>query len=188
MASAGLPVFRSDLQARLLFHLLTSGESASVSDLARTTGAPVPTVHREVTRLAASGLLVADRAGRTILYRPDETNPAVRPLRQLVLITHGPIELLRDALRDVPGVEIAKIFGSWAARFAGEAGRSPGDIDLLVVGDVDRRALYAALSELESEVERPINPTILSSRRWVESDDPFVNEIRRRPTLDIVGT
>lgn len=186
-APAVLPIFRSDLQARLLLHLLTSDRGDSASDLARTTGAPVPTVHREVTRLAAAGLLRSEHRGRTILYRADEDNPAVAPLRQLVLISHGPVELLRAALADVPGVVVAKVFGSWAARASGEPGPSPGDVDLLVVGPVDRRRLFAELAELEARVGRPINPTVLSEDRWARSDDPLVDEIRSRPTIDIVG-
>jgi predicted nucleotidyltransferase len=36
------------------------------------------------------------------------------------------------------GIEAAAIFGSWAARAAGEAGPSPVDVDLLVIGRPDR--------------------------------------------------
>lgn len=186
-APAVLPIYRSDLQARLLLHLLTSDRGDSASDLARITGAPAPTVHREVTRLAAAGLLRSEQRGRTILYRADEENPAVAPLRQLVLISHGPVELLRTALADVPGVVVAKVFGSWAARAAGEPGPSPGDVDLLVVGAVDRRRLFAELADLEVRVGRPINPTVLSEERWARSQDPLVDEVRSRPTIDIVG-
>ncbi|WP_203669092.1 MarR family transcriptional regulator [Cellulomonas pakistanensis] len=186
-APAVLPIFRSDLQARLLLHLLTSDHGDSASDLARATGAPVPTVHREVTRLAAAGLLRSEHRGRTILYRADEENPATVPLRQLVLISHGPVELLRQTLADVPGIIVAKVFGSWAARASGEPGPSPGDVDLLVVGPVDRRALFATLSDLEPRVGRPINPTVIGEDRWARSDDPLVDEIRSRPTIDIVG-
>lgn len=186
-APALLPIFRSDLQARLLLHLLTSDRGDSASDLARATGAPVPTVHREVTRLAAAGLLRSEHRGRTILYRADEENPAVAPLRQLVLISHGPVELLRASLPAVPGIVVAKVFGSWAARAAGEPGPSPGDVDLLVVGPVDRHRLFAELAELEARVGRPVNPTVLSEERWARSEDPLVDEIRRRPTIEIVG-
>ena len=186
-APGQLPIYRSELQARLLLLLLTSDRGDSASDLARATGAPVPTVHREVTRLAAAGLLRSEHRGRTILYRADEDNPAVVPLRQLVLISHGPVELLRRALADVPGIVVAKVFGSWAARAAGEPGASPGDVDLLVVGPVDRRALFDALADLEPRVARAINPTVLSEDRWARSEDPLVDEIRSRPTIDIVG-
>ncbi len=186
-APAALPIFRSDLQARLLLLLLTSDRGDSASDLARATGAPAATVHREVTRLAAAGLLQSERRGRTILYQADERNPAVAPLRQLVLISHGPVELLRAELAEVPGIVIAKVFGSWAARAAGEPGPSPGDVDLLVVGPVERRRLFAVLADLEDRIGRPINPTVLGEDRWRRSEDPLVDEIRGRPTIDIVG-
>ena len=44
------------------------------------------------------------------------------PLRQLVTIALGPAAVLARGLADVPGIEAAFVFGSWARRALGEAG------------------------------------------------------------------
>ncbi len=124
-APALAPIFRSDLQARLLLHLLTGDTTVAAADLARALDAPEPTVSREVRRLLDAGLLRGERVGRATLLHPAEDNPAVAPLRQLLVITYGPGRLVEQALDDVARVEQAYLNGSWAARYLGErcAGR-----------------------------------------------------------------
>jgi hypothetical protein len=41
--------------------------------------------------------------------------------------------LQAEELEGVEGIEKAYLFGSWAARYAGEAGRAPADLDVLVI-------------------------------------------------------
>lgn len=53
---------------------------------------------------------------------------------------YGPPARIRAALATIPGVQRAAIFGSWAERWQGTPGSVPGDIDVLVVGDVDHDA------------------------------------------------
>lgn len=63
-APALIPIFRSDLQGRLLLRVLTDEEPHTASELARFLDAPEPTVHREASRLADAGLLLRARVGR----------------------------------------------------------------------------------------------------------------------------
>lgn len=47
--------------------------------------------------------------------------------------------VLAEALGRLPGITAAYVYGSWAARYEGQAGQRPvGDIDLLILGDPDR--------------------------------------------------
>jgi hypothetical protein len=43
----------------------------------------------------------------------------------LLALIHGPTALLGHLLADLPGVEQASVYGSWAARYLGEAGPIP---------------------------------------------------------------
>lgn len=51
-------------------------------------------------------------------------------------MTYGPRPVLTDPFADIEGVE-AFIFGSWVARYTGEPGPAPADVDVLVVGAAD---------------------------------------------------
>src|SRR5450756_897883 len=68
-AQALIPIFRSDLQARLLLRVHTDEEPHTASELARLLDAPEPTVHREASRLADAGLLLRARVGRSYYSR-----------------------------------------------------------------------------------------------------------------------
>jgi hypothetical protein len=49
--------------------------------------------------------------------------------------------VLAEELGGVEGIDSAYLFGSWAARYAGEAGRPPADLDVPVIGATDRDEL-----------------------------------------------
>lgn len=182
-APALAPIFRSALQARLLLRVLTSEEPTTAADLARALDAPEPTVSREVRRLLDAGWITGERIGRATLLRAAADNPATDPLRQLLVVTYGPTQLLEQALADVPGIEAAYVHGSWAARYQGEVGKPPGDVDVLIVGSPGRGDVDAALDGLERRVGREVNVTYVSSQRWQNGSDPFISAVRERPLV-----
>jgi predicted nucleotidyltransferase len=85
----------------------------------------------------------------------------------------------------VPGIENAYLFGSWAARYAGEEGRSPVDVDVLVIGTPDRDDLDDAAQRAGARLAREVNVTIRSADWWHSSDDGFHTELNRRPLVPI---
>lgn len=183
-----LPVLRSQLQGLVLFEVLTSEHGWTAAALARALGEPEASVHRETRRLLDSGLLTGSRVGRALVLRGNDANPVTSSLRQMLIITYGPRRAIRLALDDVPDIERAYLFGSWAERFVGLPGPAPGDIDLLIVGAPDRRAVDAALDGLETQLRREINITFIAERTWTLAADPFVRNVRDHAfvPLDVV--
>ena len=100
----------------------------------------------------------------------------------------GPKQLLADALRDVPGIDAAYLFGSWAARYAGVRGPAPHDIDVLVIGQPDRDALDEAISAAERRLARRVDTTIRRRSWWDKGDDSFRKEIASRPLVELAVT
>ncbi|NNG36488.1 winged helix-turn-helix transcriptional regulator [Nakamurella sp. DB0629] len=185
-APALLPLFRSELQAKLLSRLLLTDDEIGVSALARVLGAPQPTVHRETARLVEAEILVDRWVGRIRLVSANRANPAYPPLRQLLTIVFGPSALLTSALADVEGIERALIYGSWAARSAGKTGPPPHDIDVLIVGDPDPETLHDALTGVEERLCREVNYVTVSPDTWAARDsDPFLSSIAAGPAVDL---
>lgn len=178
-----LAVFRSQLQGELLARVLLSPDQLSMSDLARVLGAPVSTVAREVVRLEDAGLLVTRRIGRARLVAGNDDNPATGPLRDLVMIAFGPRPVITEEFSDLEGVEELLIFGSWAARYRGEAGPPPGDVDVLVVGHPDPDEVYDAAERSGGRLGREVNPVVVKPEQWQDAVEPFLKEVKRRPTL-----
>ncbi len=158
----------------------------TIRDLSERIEAPYATVHREVGRLLQAGLLTEHRVGNARLIGPEEQSPFHRPLRELLEAAFGPVPLLQQAFAGLDGVDGVAIFGSWAHRALGPPGPSPGDIDVLVVGQPEVREVYAACSEVGRSVGRPVNPTILSRAEW-QDDTPFLREVRAGGLLHVIG-
>ena len=186
-APAVFPVFRSRLTAAVLARVYIGDGEYSVAELARAAGTDTGTMAREVKRLGTAGVVSSRMIGRTKLVKADREAPFYRALRDLVVIVLGPAQVLGEELTGLDGVSAAAIFGSWAARALGEAGPSPADIDLLVIGRPDRDHLHDAVGRARSRLGREINPVVVSASRWHADDDPFLAGLRKRPLVPLPG-
>ena len=183
-----LPLLRSPLVGELLAWIYLHPETAySVTELANQFGVSQSTISREADQMARSGLVVEERRGNLRLLRADLGHLLARPLTELLTLTYGPVAVLADLLAPLEGVGEAYIFGSWAARYAGEAGPPPHDVDVLVVGDADDDDLADAARAAERRLGREVNIHRVSAKDWRSfGDDPFLASVRSRPLYPIV--
>ncbi len=183
-----LPILRSENQARLLTAILLSPEREfTLSELAKEVGVSLPTVTREIQRAEEAGLVFTRRVGRAKVVRADTDSVLSEPLTRLLLLSFGPVVVVAEELADIGGIEAAYIFGSWAARYVGQAGPSPQDLDVLIIGTPDRDVVYAAADRIERRVGRPVQVTFRSLIRWNEpGEDSFLQEVRKRPLVPVV--
>jgi DNA-binding transcriptional ArsR family regulator len=176
-APALLPILRSQQQGEILALLLGDPElELSLTEIAARTGAPHPSVYREIQRAEQAGLVTSRKIGNTRLVRANTDSPYYSGLAEILTRAFGVPAVLAEVLRD--------IYGSWAARHEGQPGQRPvGDIDLLVLGEPDRDQLYAALSTAEERLARPVQATIRDTD-WLESGSgAFHDTITSRPLL-----
>jgi predicted nucleotidyltransferase len=183
-----LPIFRSRQQVELLADILDDPErEQSLADLTRRLGIPTASIHREIERAERAGIVRSRRVGKTRLVSADTTSPYFAPLRQILVSAFGVPALLRRALEGLPGVEEAYIYGSWAARWHGEAGTRPvGDIDLLVLGHPDRTRLYAATHEVGPIVGREIQAQIRAPGWLQHGTGSFHDTVVNRPMVRVL--
>jgi len=185
-ASPLLPVFRSRLQGDVLAVLFGSPDQEwTIEQLATRVDQPYQTVANEVRRLQAGGLVITRTIGRSKLVRANEASPYFAPLAQLVLMSFGPPLVIGEEFAGLSGVEQMFIFGSWAARYFGEPGPAPNDVDVLLVGSPDRDEAYEAARRAEDRLGREVNVTIRSRRQWQHGEDAFTKQLRSSPLLRI---
>lgn len=185
-APALLPIFRSEAQARILaWLLLTPTREEPIATLAPIAGVSQPAVLREANRLLEAGLLRERRAGNTRLVTANQGSPYFEPLTQILARSYGPAHVVPDELADVPGIDRVVIVGSWARRYHGEAGPPPRDVDVVVVGHPDRRALRRANARLEERLGWPVQITTISPADWDAEATGFIVDVRHRPHLDV---
>jgi DNA-binding transcriptional ArsR family regulator len=185
-----LPILRSQQQGEILALLLDDADlELSLTDISVRTGAPYPSVYREVQRAEQAGLVTSRKVGNTRLVRANAASPYYAGLAEVLTRAFGVPTVLADALRPVPQIVAAYIYGSWAARHAGQPGQRPvGDIDVLILGDPDRDQLYAALSTAEGRLGRPVQATIRDPA-WLDSGTgAFHDTVTSRPILELAVT
>ena len=182
-----LPLFRSEGQARLLTHIyLGYGRpEAPLAEVARDLGLDPGGVAREATRLEQAGLIRSTRVGRQRHVRANTDSPYYEPLRDLLARAYGPPRLIGCALAQLKGVERALIYGSWAARFHGQPGPPPNDIDVLVVGDPQRRELARIARELSEQLGLELEPHVASSADYERGASGFLRTVKQGPLVEL---
>lgn len=157
-----------------------------LSELAERSGVAYPSVHREIERAEAAGLVTSRRVGRTRLVRANPDSPFFDGLLDLLVKGFGAATVLGQALHDLDGIRRALIFGSWAAGFRGEQlARPVSDIDLLVLGSPDRSELYAAVSATEAKLGRQVQVTVRASDWFTHGSGAFHTNVTAGPIVEL---
>ncbi len=157
----------------------------TIDELAQRTREPYQTVATEVRRLQAAELLVATTIGRTKLLSANAANPYLPPLGQLAIMAFGPPLVIGEEFASVDGAEAIYIYGSWAARYEGEPGPVPNDIDVLVIGQPDRDDLYEAAQRAQQRLGREVNVTQRTRTQWDTATDGFTRQVRGSPMVEV---
>ncbi len=181
------PLLRSALVGELLAWLyLHPDQSYSATELAQRLQTSQSTVSREATRFTRAGLLQEVRRGNLRMLQANLDTPLARPLTELLTLTYGPTAILGELLSGIVGVDEAYIYGSWAARYLGEAGPIPRDVDVLVLGDPDDDDLFDAARAAERRLGREVNVRRVAVESWRSATgDPFLTSVRSRPLVPI---
>lgn len=158
-----------------------------MTETAKRLGVPLNTLHDEATRLLDAGLLTSRSVGRSRLLSANPAHPGTRALTELLEISFGPRPVIEREFADLKGAERVIIFGSWAARYQGTTGAPPHDIDVLVVGQVDRAEVYEAADRAQERIGMQVNPVIRTGQMWSEGTDPLVNQIQASPFVAVLG-
>lgn len=182
-----LPILRSQQQGKILALLLGDPDlELSLTGISKSTGAPHPSVFREIERAQKAGLVKSRKVGNTRLVRADVDSPYYGGLSDVLIRAFGVPVILSEALRHVPGIVETYVYGSWAARHAGQPGERPvGDIDVLVLGDPDRDQIYKALAGVEKKLGRQVQATIRKKDWLVTGSGTFHATIKSRPMLQL---
>jgi DNA-binding Lrp family transcriptional regulator len=186
-APALAPLFRSDQQLAILTELFADGAAdIPIVELARRAGVAKATASREVNRLAEHGLVRTHSLGRNTLVTANWDLPWASELRSILVQTVGVLGQLGDALGKVDGVEEAFIFGSWAARYTGEPGPSPRDIDVAVIGGAALRSVRRACRAVEEGLRVEVNPVVVDPASWkAKRPEPFIAQIKSQALVPI---
>lgn len=162
---------------------LRPDEQFHVRELARITGISAGSLHRELKAMAESGLLLREKIGNQVFYRANIDCPIYEELAAIFRKTMGLTSLLQHALSEIDArIDVAFVFGSMASgrQHAGS------DLDICVLGDVSLIEVVTALSSLQEQLRREINPVVMTTKKFSElstKGDRFVSRVFNEPKL-----
>jgi predicted nucleotidyltransferase len=186
LAPALLPLFRSEMQIRMLALLLLQPErSWTLHELTSALGSPQSSVHRELGRAESAGIVRRDAEARPHRFSAATDDAFYEPLADLLRRSVGVEEQLRATL-DRPDVHAAVIHGSWASGTR----RPDSDIDVLVIGDADLRELRRLVRPIGKEAGRTLDLTVFRYREFGQllgEQSSFARRVLEAPVTVLVG-
>lgn len=179
----------SALAHLILYFVLHPDGVPHFRGLQRATGISSRSLQHELARLVELGMIQRERDGRLVRCRRVADHPRWTVFRGLVREFAAPEELLRTALAEVPGIEAAFIYGSFAR---GDM-HPESDVDVFALGDAlkhrDTR-LVLAQGTLEAAIllDREVN-VVRYTREKLEArrDDGFLSAVLAGPKTWLVG-
>lgn len=181
-----LPIFRSDGQGRLLARIyLEPDRPAPLAQLARELDLDDGGITREADRLERAGLVRSERVGRSRILHANGDSPYYLELSGLLLKAFGPATVIAPELGQIDGIESAFVYGSWAARYLGEPGDAPADVDVLVVGRPSQLAVTRAERSLSDRLGRQVNVIVVPAEDWEAGESGFLQHVREGPLVPL---
>jgi len=177
---------RSKIERELVNYFLLNPEREHyINELAALLKLDPSNTHKKLRTLEKDGILSSHSRGNLKFYRLNKNFPLLPELKKLFNIRYGLPEQLKDELRQVPGIEQAYIFGS----FAGDNMDDDSDIDLLIIGTHSIFQAQERISPIQNQIGREINVVDMSpdefKQRQKQGDD-FIRDIFSKKNIKII--
>ena len=178
---------RSNLRRALLTHYLVHPSARLyVRELAALLGVDPTNLSRELSRLEREGLFQSELRGKQKYYSLNRKYPLLKQVFSILRRTIGVAPTLSDALRKIPGMEAAYVYGSFAK---GEAD-AVSDIDVLIIGAPPAPELAVVMSRVEKLLHREVNYTVIAGqelKRKLSRHDPFLTDIWNGKRIELIA-
>jgi predicted nucleotidyltransferase len=155
-------------------------------EIQRILGYSAGSIRRELLKFQRDNLFNTQREGNLLYYALNMEHPLFKELKAIVAKTVGIEGSLRNALSSVEKIEMAFIYGSFAAKRE----KDTSDIDLMIIGNPDTSQLNEKLAALEKRLKREINPTIYALgeyRAKKKAKSGFIKDLLKNPKIMVIG-
>jgi predicted nucleotidyltransferase len=179
------PEYRQRVLGLLLLH---PDARYHVREIARLTNTAAGSLHRELSKLAKTQVLIREVSGNQVYYQANSKFAIFEELASILRKTSGLVDILANALIPlIEKIEVAFVFGSLGSG----TGNLGSDVDVLIIGELSFSDAVAALYPAQAIISREINPKVYARAAWQElinKKDAFAQEILKKQKLFIIGT
>ncbi len=183
-----LYISKSRIRRDLLALFYTNpGQTYYLRELSRLLGCSVGSLRRELLKFQEDGLFLTERRGNLVFYSLNTSHPLYGEMKGIVAKTVGVVSNLKQALKSVPRVQVAFIYGS----FASNRENPISDIDVFIIGDASLMELSKVLRGIQKRLMREINPTLYARDEYLKrkaEGGGFIEDILTKPKIMLIGT
>lgn len=161
----------SKMRVQILMRLFLNPNSrAYLRELSGEFNASPGHLRSELRHLTEAGLLISEKDGRQVHYRAQRSHPLFPELQSMVRKAFGMDRILDSIIHRLGHLEAAYLTGDYAE------GRDTGIIDLILVGDIDRRNLADLTAKTERHLERRIRTLVVTADEFDALRDKSVQQ------------
>jgi len=183
-----LYISKSRIRRDLLALFYTNpGQTYYLRELSRLLECSVGSLRRELIKFQEDGLFLTERRGNLVFYSLNTSHPLYGEMKGIVAKTVGVVSSLKQALKSVPRVQVAFIYGS----FASNRENPTSDIDVFIIGDASLMELSKVLRGVQKRLMREINPTLYARDEYLKrkaEGGGFIEDILTKPKIMLIGT
>jgi hypothetical protein len=187
-------LFGSKTRVKLLSLFFNNpGRPFYVREITRKIDEQINSVRRELANLLSIGLISSEGSNNRLYY---EVNPKYEYYEQLrSIFTAVPVKSADPALKETREEDqiIKKLRSAGAIQFAFLSGSFTNDprtnIDIFVVGDVNKARLAKVVAEMEREMNRELNYSALSPDEYqyrLSLNDRFVTNVLEAKKIVVI--
>lgn len=141
---------------------------------------------KELAKLEKSGIFVSTLRGNQKYFSINKDYPLYKEFKSTIFKTIGVEGSLKEAIRQIEGIEVSFIYGS----FAQNKENSASDIDLFIIGNPDEDKLMEKIEKLEKRLQREINYNIYPKKEFTDkkkSNDSFISNVLKSKKIMLKG-
>lgn len=166
----------SKTRLRILMRLFLNPQNTSyLRGLAVEIGVSPSIVKEELHQLTKAGLLKSQSEGRKIWYRANTQHTLFPELHSMVKKALGMDRIVESIVARLGNLEKAMLLDDYAE------GKDTGIIDLMLIGDINRKNLRDLVRKTEHYIGRKIRTLVLSR----EEAAKLTKTLARRSTLEL---
>lgn len=163
----------SKMRIRILMRLFLNPDQRSyLRELAAEFKASPSQVRDELNRMSDAGLLESNKSGRQTFYRANRSHPLFPELQSMIKKALGMDHIVESILQRLGDLEQAFLIDDYAE------GKDSGLIDLVLVGEIDKKNLDDLVEKAERYIKRKIRTLVISRKEHETMKSLFKNRSR----------
>ncbi len=139
---------------------------------------------RDINKLEESGILKSSYQGTSRFFALNKSHYLYKEIKNIIVKTTGLEIILAKALKSIPRIQRAFIYGS----FANKTFDNFSDLDLIIIGQPEQKLLDNVFKHLEQRFNREINYLLYSTAEFQKKkkNDLFLKEVLKGKIIPLI--